>query len=80
MTASDYQVGGTHYLEMGIEPWDVVATWPIEQQIGAYRLGLLKYTMRMGYKDARAKEIRKAEQYAKKLAEVLEQYEPRPLT
>jgi hypothetical protein len=42
------QFGGDHYKRMGIEPWDVVDTWPLEQRIGYYRGGALKYTMRMG--------------------------------
>ena len=47
MAANDYQVGGTHYKDMGVEPWDVVDTWPIEQQIGYYRGNVLKYTIRI---------------------------------
>jgi len=69
--ANDKQVAGQHYKDMDIEPWDVIDTWPIEQRIGAYRAGLLKYTMRMGSKDARLQEIEKAGHYAEKLAEVL---------
>ena len=42
------QFGGDHYKRMGIEPWDVVDTWPLEQRVGYYRGGALKYTMRMG--------------------------------
>jgi hypothetical protein len=63
--------GSDHYLKMGIEPWDVIDTWPMEQRIGYYRGNLLKYTLRMGSKDASVQEIRKAEHYAKKLIEVL---------
>lgn len=71
MAANDYQVGGAHYKDMGVEPWDVIGTWPIEQQIGYYRGNLLKYTMRMGAKGASVEDINKAEHYARKLAEVL---------
>jgi hypothetical protein len=63
--------GPDHYISMEIAPWDVVDTWPIEQRIGFYRGNLLKYTMRMGAKDAREKEIEKARHYAEKLTEVL---------
>lgn len=73
MTANDTQVGGSHYKDMPVEPWDVIDTWPLEQRIGAYRAGALKYLMRMGSKDDRAQEIRKAAHYCQKLAEVLEQ-------
>jgi hypothetical protein len=30
--AAERQVGGTHYKDMGVEPWDVVDTWPYEQR------------------------------------------------
>ncbi|SDH41480.1 DUF3310 domain-containing protein [Propionivibrio dicarboxylicus] len=69
--ANDRQVGGDHYKKMGIEPWDVVDTWPIEQRIGYYRGGALKYLMRMGSKDESEQEIRKGNHYLEKLLEVL---------
>lgn len=69
--ANKRQVGGDHYKEMGVEPWDVVDTWPIEQRIGAYRHGALKYLMRMGSKDEQIQEIKKAGHYIEKLVEVL---------
>lgn len=72
-TARDTQVGGDHYKKAGVQPWDVVDTWPIEQQIGFYRGNALKYVMRMGTKDENLREIRKAAHYLQKLVEVLEQ-------
>jgi hypothetical protein len=40
------QFGGDHYKKMGIEPWDIVDTWPLEQQkIGYYRGGALKISL-----------------------------------
>ena len=69
--ASDRQVAGNHYREMGIQPWDVVDTWPREQQIGYYRGGALKYLMRMGSKDENAQEIAKGQHYMEKLLEIL---------
>jgi len=71
MTARDKQVGGSHYKLMGVEPWDVVDTWPVEQRIGYYRGGALKYVMRMGNKDEAATEIGKGKHYLEKLMEVL---------
>lgn len=71
--ANDKQVAGTHYKEMGVEPWDVVDTWPLEQRIGAYRHGALKYLMRCGNKDERAQEIEKGIHYLEKLLEVLKE-------
>ena len=66
------QIGGAHYLGMEVQPWDVIDTWPIEQQIGFHRGNALKYLMRLGSKDLAAQEARKAGHYCQKLAEVLE--------
>lgn len=70
-SARDTQVAGTHYKDMGVQPWDVVDTWPVEQQIGYYRGNALKYIMRMGTKDDRGQEAGKAKHYIQKLIEVL---------
>lgn len=65
------QVGGDHYKEMGVEPWDVIDTWPYEQRVGAYRAGALKYIMRLGAKDAAEQEAAKGAHYLEKLLEVI---------
>lgn len=70
--AKQKQIGGTHYKDMKLEPWDIADTWPIEQQIGIYRHGALKYIMRMGSKDDSLQEINKAIHYLEKLKEVLQ--------
>lgn len=72
MSKTAREEGSIHYLAMDIQPWDIIDTWPIEQQIGFYRGNLLKYTMRMGSKDVAEQEIKKAEHYSKKLQEVLQ--------
>lgn len=69
--ANDRQVGGDHYKTMGIQVWDVVDTWPLEQRIGYYRGNALKYLMRMGTKDLAEQEIGKGVHYLEKLLEVL---------
>lgn len=75
MSAGEGMIGGNHYREMKIDTWQVVDTWPIEQQIGFYRGGALKYLMRMGTKDERLQELRKGQHYISKLIEVLERHE-----
>ena len=72
LDANDRQEGGDHDKKMDVEPWDVVDTWPIEQKIGYYRGGALKYVMRMGTKDESIQELKKAGHYIQKLIEVLE--------
>jgi len=69
--ANDRQIGGDHYKNMGVEPWDVIDTWPLYQRIGAYRAGALKYIMRMGAKDESEQEISKGIHYLEKLLETL---------
>ena len=73
--AKDRQVGGDHYKEMGVQPWDVVDTWPHDQRIGYYRGGALKYIMRMGSKDESPMEVAKGQHYIQKLLEVLNEQE-----
>ena len=70
-SANEVQIGGTHYLSMGVEPWDVIDTWPLEQRIGFYRGNALKYIMRMGNKDQALQEVRKGAHYLQKLIETL---------
>jgi chromosome segregation ATPase len=66
-----HQVGGNHYKDAHIQPWDVVATWPKAQQVGVMRHGELKYLMRAGSKDAPMQEHGKGGHYNKALIEVL---------
>lgn len=72
--ASARQVGGDHYKKMGIQTWDVVDTWPLDQRIGYYRGNALKYVMRMGSKDIQEVEISKGQHYLEKLLEVLKEF------
>lgn len=76
--ANDRQVGGDHYKMMGVQPWNVVDTWPIEQRIGYYRGGALKYLMRMGSKDQSPLEVAKGQHYIQKLLEVLHEQQSYP--
>jgi len=71
MKANEKQIAGSHYTKMAVQPWDVVDTWPLEQRIGYYRGGALKYIMRMGSKDESKQEIAKGIHYLEKLLEVL---------
>lgn len=76
MTAKAYQIAGTHYKDMGVEPWDVIdGCFSREEAIGYYRGNALKYIMRMGRKGPALVDARKAKHYLEKLVEVLEQVE-----
>lgn len=72
MSANDRQVGGDHYLNMGVEPWDVINTWSPAERIGFFRGNAIKYLMRMGNKGAAIEDVRKAQHYLDKLVEMLD--------
>jgi len=45
--ADDYQVGGNHYKDMGVPPWDVIeATLTQSEFIGFLKGNIIKYSMR----------------------------------
>ena len=67
------QEGGDHYLKMGVQPWSVIDSWPLEQQIGYHRGNALKYIMRLGHKDTAEQDARKAIHYMEQLVSVLEE-------
>lgn len=69
--SKEYQVSGDHYLQLGVQPWDVINSWPLDQQIGFHRGNALKYLLRMGTKDPSVDELKKAVHYLEKLIEVL---------
>lgn len=69
--SKSYQVSGDHYLQLGVQPWDVINSWPLDQQIGFHRGNALKYLLRMGTKDPSVDELKKAVHYLEKLIEVL---------
>ena len=66
-------VGGDHYIDMGIDPWDIIDGWLIEQQVGFHRGNALKYIMRMGAKGDPLQDAKKAQHCLEKLIEVMEE-------
>ena len=39
MSARDRQVGGDHYMEMGVQPWDALASWLTPEEFRGYLKG-----------------------------------------
>lgn len=59
--ANKYQVGGSHYKSMGVEPWDVIdGCFTKEQAKGYYRGNVLKYLMRAGRKGNELEDLKDA--------------------
>ena len=69
--ANDKQVGGSHYKDKPVQPWDAIDTFPHAQAIGFYRGNALKYIMRAGDKGPAKEDYEKALHYLEKLLEIL---------
>lgn len=70
MTANKMQVSGEHYLNMDIQPWDVMAlVLTREEYIGFLKGNIIKYSLRAGRK-AGSDDVAKARHYMVKLKEV----------
>jgi hypothetical protein len=69
-SANDLQIGGQHYKEMGVQPWDVMqSVLTHEEFVGFLKGNVVKYSMRAGRKDG-SDDAGKAKHYMMKLAEV----------
>lgn len=70
MSADDHQVGGHHYKDMPIEPWEVLEVILTKEEfIGFLKGNIMKYSMRAGRKPG-SDDAGKARHYMEKLAEV----------
>ena len=68
--ADDLQVGGSHYKDMPIQPWDVMdAILTTEEFIGFLKGNVIKYSLRAGRKQE-SDDANKARHYMLKLREV----------
>jgi len=71
VSADARQVGGSHYRDMQMQPWDVMqAVLTPEEFRGFLKGNVIKYAMRQGKKEG-TDDAGKAQHYAQKLAEVL---------
>ncbi|CAN7188223.1 DUF3310 domain-containing protein [Acidovorax sp. LjRoot117] len=68
--ADDRQVGGSHYKDMPLQPWDVMEAVLTPEEFRGYLKGnVIKYGMRAGRKDG-TDDAGKAQHYQQKLAEM----------
>jgi hypothetical protein len=67
---NDMQVGGSHYKDMPVQPWDVMeAVLTPEEYRGYLKGNVIKYSMRAGRKEG-SDDAGKAMHYKMKLKEV----------
>jgi hypothetical protein len=63
------QIGGTHYKDMPIQPWDVMqSVLTHEEFVGFLKGNIIKYSLRQGKKDS--DDVAKMQHYMQKLAEI----------
>jgi hypothetical protein len=68
-SANSIQVGGSHYKDMALQPWDVMeAMLTPEEFIGFLKGSLVKYALRQGKKDS--DDAGKGKHYIAKLKEM----------
>ena len=77
LDAKGVQIGGTHYKDMGAEPWEVLEKWLSPTQFKGFLLGTsIKYLARVNVKDVEGKgglqDIKKAHHTLSYLIERLE--------
>ena len=65
MKANDHQVGGSHYKDRAIQPWDFI----IANDLGFLEANVVKYVTRYKAKNG-IKDLEKARHYLDKLIEV----------
>ena len=69
MRADDTQIGGDHYMEMQIQPWNVMQMVLTPEEFRGFLKGcILKHSLRAGRK-AGTDDLGKAAHYAQKLKE-----------
>ena len=75
--ADDIQVSGTHYKDMGMQPWAVMQAVLTPAEFRGFLKGnVIKYAMRQGKKQD-SDDANKAKHYAMKLEEVTHEFNAR---
>lgn len=70
-SANAVQVGGEHYRNLGIQPWDAMAAWVSPEAFAGFlQCNIIKYVARWQHKGG-IEDLRKLRHYADKLIEFL---------
>jgi hypothetical protein len=68
--AREYQLGGSHYTNKDIQPWDAMQSWMTEEQFKGFLMGnVIKYIARFQDKGG-VLDLQKCKHYLDKLIEV----------
>lgn len=66
------QVGGSHYVNMKVQPLEVIESFGPEENIGFLKGNVVKYLLRAGHKDEMLQDLLKAQDYMNRLVEFVE--------
>jgi hypothetical protein len=73
MNTNDIQVGGTHYKQLKVQPWEAMEAWMSREAFAGFLRGnVIKYVARADKKGG-IEDLKKANHYLAKLIEVEEQ-------
>jgi len=77
LSANKYMVGGSHYKELGVEPWDAMEAWMTPEQFQGFLLGsaigyLARFNTTGNPSKGGVQDLKKAAHYIQKLIEVEE--------
>jgi hypothetical protein len=68
--ANEYQLGGAHYTNKDIQPWEAMQAWMTEEQFKGFLMGnVIKYIARFQDKGG-VLDLQKCKHYLDKLIEV----------
>jgi len=68
--ANEYQLGGSHYTNKDIQPWEAMQAWMTEEQFKGFLMGnVIKYIARFQDKGG-VLDLQKCKHYLDKLIEV----------
>jgi hypothetical protein len=75
MAAKDIQIDGSHYHELGLQPWTAMEAWGTAEELrGYHKFTALAYLAREHLKGGNA-DIRKAHHHLTRLVEILDEIE-----
>jgi hypothetical protein len=77
LNMSKHQVGGDHYINLAVQPWDAMRSWMTDEQFqGFLRGNVIKYVSRAQNLDKSGKggveDLRKARHYIDELIELVD--------
>lgn len=65
---SKYQIGGSHYTDMAVQPWSAMESWMSQEEFrGFLRGNAIKYLARAGSKGCERQDYEKARHYLERL-------------